>query len=105
MRQDLTLAQQLVQAAHATHEVALQYPYRADQPSSLVLIGVPSEHELLRNVARLEGLGIPLTLFREPDLGDAATAFATAPIIGGNRRLFRDHKLWSYDHVTWSKES
>jgi hypothetical protein len=34
-------------------------------------------------------------LFREPDIGNQATAFATAPITGAARRLFRHHRLWT----------
>jgi hypothetical protein len=89
------LAQQLVQAAHATHEVALLHPYQTDQISHLIVIGVPSELELLQEAERLTGAGIPLTLFREPDIGNAATALATAPISGEARKLFRHHKLWN----------
>lgn len=89
------MAQQLVQAAHATHEVALLHPYQSPEISSLIVIGVSSEDELLREHARLVHAGIPLTLFREPDLDDQATALATAPVSGEARKLFRHHTLWN----------
>lgn len=87
------MAQQLVQAAHAAHESGILFGDPAHPISSIVLIGVSGESELLAEYARLLPQ-IPLVLFREPDLGDASTALATGPITGDDRRHFRRHKLW-----------
>ncbi len=95
VRTDLPLAQQIVQAAHAAHEAGIHFGDKLVHPSSLVLIGVGSEAELRAEYDRLIAAGIPLTLFIEPDMGDAATALASGPLTGGDRRLFKGHKLWS----------
>jgi len=38
---------------------------------------------------------IKLVMFKEPDIGNQATAFASEPISGDHRRLFKKFKLWS----------
>lgn len=42
--------------------------------------------------------GIRQYLFTESDLGDQATAFATEPISGEKRKVFRKFPLWKPDY-------
>ncbi len=94
VRQDLPVAQQIVQAAHAAYEAGSRFGDPEAPPPNLVLIGVSDEPRLIDEYTRLMAASIPLTLFTEPDLGDAATALSTGPITGDQRRLFKRHTLW-----------
>lgn len=94
VRNDLTLPQQMVQAAHAAHEAGIHLADKTGDIASIVICGVAEERTLLQEQARLAVAGIQTLLFREPDMGDAATALASAPIRGETRRHFRRYKLW-----------
>jgi len=54
---------------------------------------VPNEISLLNEKERLDFHGIPHVIFREPDIGDQATALATAPTT--DKKFFSRYKLWS----------
>jgi hypothetical protein len=60
---------------------------------------VASEYELLKAQRQIERRGIKTVLFREPDIGDQATALATEPISGQDRKFFSRYKLWRHDYV------
>ncbi len=94
VRTDLTIRQQLVQAAHATLEAGIHLTQDPTDISSLVVCGVASEAILVAEHERLQGLGIQSILFREPDLNGQATALATEIIQGPQRAHFRHHQLW-----------
>ena len=53
-----------------------------------------SEAELLKAYRELIAQGLPAILFREADMGDQATALASAPIVGKDRKAFSKYKLW-----------
>jgi len=92
IRSDLTLPQQLVQTAHATHESGGQFG--APAGCHLIVLVVANEAVLRAHRDRLVAAGIPLVLFTEPDLGDAATALATGPLTQADRLHFRGMSLW-----------
>lgn len=60
----------------------------------LILIGVENENELLNIHNYICGCGINAVLFREPDLGDSATALCTEPVCNDKQKLFRKFRLW-----------
>lgn len=94
VREDLPLRHQLVQAAHAAYEIGQRVGNPQPEPDYSVILSVPDEAALLRAYARLTEHGIPTHLFRESDLGDQATALASAPVVGEDRRRFSRYPLW-----------
>lgn len=82
-----------MQAVHAAHEAGIQYGNPNDI-SSVVICKVKDEQDLLKQAKKLERRGIAFAIFREPDIGDEATALATEPI-GDERRKYLSHlPLW-----------
>lgn len=62
------------------------------------MCSVPDE-EALRAAAGVCNLkGIRRYLFIEPDMDGQATAFATEPISGEKRKVFRKFPLWKPEH-------
>ena len=95
VRTDLPLAQQIVQAVHAAYEAGRDYARDApenDQRFSVVICQIPNEQKLLFEYERLRSNGVVATLFREPDIGSQATAFATEPV--ADRKFFSRYQLW-----------
>lgn len=79
IREDLTPAQQAVQAGHALAQFMLDH---ADQGATwrnrtLIYLGIPSERHLKRYAEQLRLMERPVSSFREPDLGNELTAIAT----------------------------
>jgi hypothetical protein len=87
VRDDLTPAQQAVQASHAAILLGQSLTHDQEHPH-LVLIGL-SEPDLARACARLEAAAVRHFTFREPDLNDTITAVVTGPVFGAARRQFR----------------
>ncbi len=87
------MAQQIVQAVHAAHEAGIRF----GDPSnihSVVICQVPDEAHLLRQEKRINARGIRTYLFREPDIGDEATALASELVGGDKRKVFARLSLW-----------
>lgn len=93
VRQDLPLAQQLVQACHAA--MGAGFEFTPGEHPRLVLLGVPDKPALDRWDTALERLGVPRHLFFEPDDGTGNSALATAPLPRRHWKHFRDLSLWS----------
>lgn len=93
VRTDLPIHTQLVQACHAGIEAGKHF-CRDPDIDSLVVLQVQDEHALLACCQYVADQGIARVLFREPDLGDSATAFCTEPVGGEQRRVFRRFRLW-----------
>lgn len=93
VRSDLSLAQQIIQASHATLECGFKF----DEPEStthLVLIEVKSEEELIRVSEHLIFNDIKYEMFYECDL-PGYTAIATKPLIGAERKPLKKYKLYN----------
>ena len=78
IRKDLSYAQQIVQASHATLEAGFKF----DQPaeiSRIVLFPLNNEKQLFDRARHLRENGIEHVLFYEPDI-EQYTAISTAPI-------------------------
>jgi hypothetical protein len=94
VRKDLPPSQIAVQACHASIEVARDslIPSGIDHPS-VIVCGVDNEAKLRSSLAYVQEKGIPCRLFHEPDRNNEATAFATAPVYGDDRKLFKKFQL------------
>jgi hypothetical protein len=93
VRQDLSAGQQVVQACHAVAGATSAFPHPDSEQPHLVLLGVPDEPTLQRALELTQQHGIRCRAFREADLDNQLTAFATEPIRGPLRRRFRRYRL------------
>lgn len=59
-----------------------------------------SEQQLINTLDKVESRGIRTILFREPDIGGEATAFATEPIPSEQRHLLKSLRLWKREEAT-----
>lgn len=95
IRKDLSLAQQFVQYGHALHHAG--HLFGNTEGAHLCFFEQHSETDLLNTSVKLHALGIPHVLFREPDIGNQATAIATAPLTPEFKKHFRKFKLYKGD--------
>jgi hypothetical protein len=89
----------MVQAAHAAQESGLLTQKLGLAPSkisNLVLCQIKDESLLLKEFNKLNFLNIPTVLFKEPDIGNQATALCTIPLSEESCRFFKKWKLWDY---------
>lgn len=93
VREDLTPPQQICQAVHAAYESGIRYGDK-ERISSVVVVTVPNEDELLKTKEKLDWKGLKNYLFREPDLGNEATSLATEPLDQKRRRCLGGYPLW-----------
>jgi hypothetical protein len=94
VRQDIPVAQQLVQSNHATFEMASRLDQSHEQPPYCVVIGVPDKTALFRVIAKLKTSDICHRHFYEPDGNMGLSAVATAPLLPGQRRALSNYRLW-----------
>ena len=92
VRQDLSLAQQNVQSIHAVLCASMSDLIGSIHPH-LVLGKVKDEPELLKWADKLDAKGVKFSMFREPDIGNQATALATEPLYNGKRSILKNVKL------------
>lgn len=90
----MPLAQQLVQAMHASHMAGLDDSNHYQQIPSIILFQVANQHELKKELAHLQSLGITCSQFHEPYADMGLTAFATLPVTEDKRHLFSSYSLW-----------
>lgn len=94
VRADLSVGLQCAQAVHAA--VKFAHEHREQETAwyfgsnNIVILHAADEVALLDLVARAEAAGIAVATFREPDLGDSATACAFEPKA---RKLLQKIKL------------
>lgn len=81
-----------MQASHAAYEAGKRD--KNNDIKSLALCEADSEDRLIKEAERLEYLEIPFVLFREPDIGDQATAICTLPLSSQQRKRLARWKLW-----------
>jgi hypothetical protein len=103
VRADLSIPQQLCQAVHAAHESGIRFGNPNDI-SSVVVCSVPDETSLLLEQEKVESKGIKTILFREPDINNQATAFATELIPSNYRKVFSKLVLWKGNDYVRNKE-
>jgi hypothetical protein len=98
VRGDLTGAQALVQAGHATYEAARRFDPDG-LATHLVAIVVKDRDALLELSLRLREQGVEHHLFFEPDNGMGESALATRPVASNKeRKLFRGFPLYGGRH-------
>jgi len=95
VRSDLTAAQQIVQAAHATYEAGWKFP-KTEHPLHLILFAVKDEQALLKASERIGMNGVDHCMFYEPDL-PGYTAIASQPLYGAERDIMRKYDLYLPD--------
>jgi peptidyl-tRNA hydrolase len=95
-RADLRPGQQAVQAAHAAHQFCVDFPTEFaawfERSNTLAMLTVPDEQALRQLADLADDWDLKLSMFREPDLGNALTALALEPG-SGTRRLCRNLPL------------
>lgn len=94
VRQDITLAQQIVQSNHATFEAARRSKLDHNEIPYCIVIGVPDKAALRRVIEKLKGLGIGHHEYHEPDYDLGLTAVATDPLGPDHRRMLSNYRLW-----------
>jgi hypothetical protein len=93
VRNDLSPAQQAVQASHAAIESGRKFLKDGDEHPSVILCSIKSEAKLMKCADELAAQGIDYTIFKEPDIGNQATALASRPLIGKDRKAFSRFQL------------
>lgn len=85
IRKDLPVAQQIIQASHATQEITkkIQHP---DQTCHFILLEAKNKTHLFDIMLKLKERGIEHEMFYEPDVQEN-TAIATEPIYGISSKL------------------
>lgn len=94
VRTDISLEQQMVQAAHAAAEAGRAF-YEAEHGiASLIVLAVPSQEALYKVQAHLATLDIAHQMFFEPDFNIGDSAIGTRPLLDAERPLLRRYPLW-----------
>jgi hypothetical protein len=93
VRNDLSPSQQVVQVGHALIEATKAFGIAKEEHPSVIVFGVKSEHKLITLAQRVQEQGVKVKGFFEPDIGNQMTAFATEPVWGDQRDLFRKYQL------------
>lgn len=93
VRQDMALADQIVQAMHAVY--AIVSARRESGEPNIVLIGVPDAKALDRVKQKLER-STPHVAWVEPDLGLGFTAIATSPLDTQQKQVLSNYRLWKH---------
>ena len=89
VREDLPPGSQVAQAVHAAVEHALDYPTEVHGAPVVVVLGVPDELGLNLLADELQGCGLELNRFTEPDLprsklfGDRSEQLTAIALVAG----------------------
>jgi len=99
IRQDISLAQQMVQGIHAALDAGRLF---TDNPHyNLVMIGVKDEEELFDVERLLSENDIKFTKFFEPDNDMGYSSICTEALSNRNKRsVLSKFKLWKYNPET-----
>jgi hypothetical protein len=82
----------VVQSSHAALELARWYKDFEVHPN-VIVCGIKNKEKLTKLFIEYQKLGIKCEPFFENDLDDELTAFATIPVYGKQRELFRKLQL------------
>jgi hypothetical protein len=94
VRNDLSYAQKVVQAAHAVLESTRAF-VRDENRYKIVVFAAKSEAKLKAIAEEAASNGIQTVAFTEPDLEYQTTAIATEPLEEEKRKVFARYKLLS----------
>ena len=95
VRKDIGLHQQMAQSGHSALEAGIRFGNK-DQISSMIILQVANEAELMKASEHLQMHGIEHYMFWEPDFGPMGyTSLTTCPMTEkSERNIFRKWKLW-----------
>ena len=93
IRQDLPIAQQIVQTNHATFALASRFG-DIDEVPNIVLIGVPDVAALRAACKLLSDNLIAHHSWHEPDFDYGFTAITTEPVAGAQRACLAHYRTW-----------
>ena len=94
VRTDLSVEQQMVQAAHAAAEAGRRF-YRPEHGiASLIILAVSNLQALYKAKTLLESRDIEHDMFFEPDWNMGHSAIGTRPLLDSERRLMKGYQLW-----------
>lgn len=98
VRQDLTIAQQLVHTNHAVYEMAKQhFQHVLEYPvPTLIVIGMPDEKAMSRVAQKLYDNGINCLIWEDSEHADLGLylAIATVPLDLKQKELLKDYRLY-----------
>ena len=92
IRNDLSYAQQIVQASHATLEAGFKFK-QPEEISSIVLFPAKDENDLFDVSKYLRSKGIEHELFYEPDI-EQYTAISTRAMFGEERAVMAEYRTY-----------
>ena len=92
-REDLPQPHRTVQVAHAVLAASVTYGHWNRPHPFMVVLTVKDETELNDTFNWLKESGVPCCGYYEPDMGQALTAVATAPLKQTERKRFRKFRL------------
>lgn len=93
VRQDMALADQIVQSNHAVLTISSS-AYSFTGIPNIVLIGVPDKAALDRVTQKLAANAIPHCAWSEPDLNLGFTAIATIALTTEQKQPLARYRLW-----------
>ena len=97
VRNDISAAQQCVQACHASIEAARNFVKPDEEHPYLVLCVCKSEHRLEKLMDQLKEESIDYRVFSDAAVSDEDkkeyTAIATEPLVGERREFFKHYQL------------
>jgi hypothetical protein len=94
VRTDISVEQQVVQAAHAAAEAGRLFYSLEHGIASLIVLSVPNKDALYRAATQLQALGIAHDVFFEPDWEMGHSALGTRPLLDSERKLMKGWPLW-----------
>lgn len=100
VRQDLPVAQQIVQTNHATMRMGEMHGYHGTP--NIVLIGVPDKAALEGVSRKCAEFQIAHHIFFEPDFQYGYTAIATEIVEGEKRLAFAEYDSWKQFRISSS---
>ena len=112
-RKDITPGYQLVQSTHSIIQFAFEQPKIAKEwykDPYLAVLSTQDENSLKQLISKAKEKGIKVSIFREPDIGNAITAIALEPS-DATRRLtsslplaLKEFRFYGIDKNNKSKE-
>ena len=94
VRTDISVEQQMVQAAHAAAEASRRFYEPHHGVASLIILAASGVPGLVKAQTQLEARGVEHTVFFEPDWEMGYSAIGTRPLLDSERPLLRGWQLW-----------
>lgn len=95
IRRDLTVAQKIVQGAHAAAKAGHSF----GDHSHLICFDIKTQDELIKAAQFLESRGIRYEMFYEPDFDTGYTSICTEPLRGDQRKPLRRFSLLQSESI------